>query len=161
MSLKRMLPSPPCIDMLATCERAHNMSRMVQIRNVPDVLHRKLKVRAAASGQTLSDYLLREMERLAARPTREEMLASNSQPQTRDPEDPGCGSHPRRARLRLDLHRHAHVDLAARAWKLRNNISAYDAMYVALAEAIDATIVTCDGPLAKAPGHRATIELID
>jgi len=51
------------------------MSKMVQIRNVPDALHRKLKVRAATSGQTLSDYLLGEMERLAARPTREEMLA--------------------------------------------------------------------------------------
>lgn len=51
------------------------MSRMVQIRNVPDVLHRKLKVRAADAGQTLSDYLLAELERLAARPTRDEMLA--------------------------------------------------------------------------------------
>ena len=40
------------------------MSRMVQIRNVPDALHRKLKARAADSGQTLSDYLLRELERL-------------------------------------------------------------------------------------------------
>jgi plasmid stability protein len=51
------------------------MSRMLQIRNVPDALHRKLKVRAANSGQTLSDYLLAELERLAARPTRDEMLA--------------------------------------------------------------------------------------
>jgi len=51
------------------------MSRMVQIRNVPDALHRKLKARAADSGQTLSDYLLRELERAAARPTRAEMLA--------------------------------------------------------------------------------------
>jgi antitoxin FitA len=51
------------------------MSRMVQIRNVPDALHRKLKVRAAGAGQTLSDYLLAELERLAARPTREQMLA--------------------------------------------------------------------------------------
>jgi plasmid stability protein len=50
------------------------MSRMVQIRNVPDALHRKLKARALDSGQTLSDYLLAELERLAARPTREEML---------------------------------------------------------------------------------------
>lgn len=50
------------------------MSRMVQIRNVPDALHRKLKARAAHSGQTLSDYLLTEIERLAARPTREELL---------------------------------------------------------------------------------------
>ena len=60
----------------------------------------------------------------------------------------------------LDLHRHAHVDLLARAWKLRDNISAYDAMYVALAEAIEATVVTCDSPLAKAPGHHARIEVI-
>jgi plasmid stability protein len=50
------------------------MSKMIQVRNVPEALHRKLKVRAAASGQNLSDYLLAELERLAARPTREEML---------------------------------------------------------------------------------------
>ena len=50
------------------------MSTMVQIRNVPEALHRKLKSRAADSGQTLSDFLLAELERLAARPTREEML---------------------------------------------------------------------------------------
>lgn len=51
------------------------MSRMVQIRNVPDALHRKLKVRAADAGQTLSDYLLAELERVAGRPTRDEMLS--------------------------------------------------------------------------------------
>ena len=50
------------------------MSRMVQIRNVPDALHRKLKGRAAAAGQTLSAYLLAELDRLAERPTRDEML---------------------------------------------------------------------------------------
>ncbi len=61
----------------------------------------------------------------------------------------------------LDLHRHSHLDLLGRAWKLRDNITAYDAMYVALAEAIEATIVTCDDPLAKAPGHHARIEVID
>ena len=51
------------------------MSKMVQIRNVPDSLHRTLKARAADSGHTVSDYLLAELERLAARPTREDMLA--------------------------------------------------------------------------------------
>jgi hypothetical protein len=51
------------------------MAKMVQIRNVPDALHRKLKARALDSGQTLSDYLLAELERLAVRPTREDMLA--------------------------------------------------------------------------------------
>ena len=60
--------------MRLACTHAYHMSKMVQIRNVPDALHRKLKVRAADSGQTLSDYLLAELERLAARPTRDEML---------------------------------------------------------------------------------------
>jgi plasmid stability protein len=51
------------------------MSKMIQIRNVPDALHRKLKARAAFAGQSLSDYLLTEIGRVVARPTREEMLA--------------------------------------------------------------------------------------
>jgi plasmid stability protein len=50
------------------------MSKMIQIRNVPDGLHRKLKARAAVAGQSLSDYLLSEIDRIAALPTREEML---------------------------------------------------------------------------------------
>ena len=61
--------------MLSACSHAYHMLKMVQIRNVPEALHRKLKVLAAASGQTLTDYLLAELERLAARPTRSEMLA--------------------------------------------------------------------------------------
>jgi predicted nucleic acid-binding protein len=61
----------------------------------------------------------------------------------------------------LDLHRHPHLDLLARVWKLRENLTAYDATYVALAEALDAPIVTCDAPLARAPGHRARIEVIE
>jgi predicted nucleic acid-binding protein len=60
----------------------------------------------------------------------------------------------------LDLHRHPHLDLLTRAWKLRENVTAYDAMYVALAEALDAPLVTCDRPLASTPGHGATIEAI-
>jgi predicted nucleic acid-binding protein len=40
-------------------------------------------------------------------------------------------------------------------------MTAYDAMYVALAEALDAPIVTCDTPLARSPGHRARIEVIE
>jgi predicted nucleic acid-binding protein len=63
--------------------------------------------------------------------------------------------------LDFDLHRHAHLDLLARAWKLRENVTAYDAMYVALAEALDALIVTCDTPLPTTPGHHAHIEAIE
>lgn len=45
------------------------MNKMIQIRNVPEKLHRKLKARAAAEGMTLSDYLREEIERLATKPT--------------------------------------------------------------------------------------------
>ena len=45
------------------------MSKMVQVRNVPDELHRALKVRAAQSGMTLSDYILAELEGIAEKPT--------------------------------------------------------------------------------------------
>jgi plasmid stability protein len=47
---------------------------MIQIRNVPDGVHRTIKARAAQAGRTLSDYLLAEIERIATLPTREEML---------------------------------------------------------------------------------------
>lgn len=51
-----------------------HMSKMIQIRNVPDDLHRKLKVRAAENGMTLSDYLRGEIEQLADRPTLAELM---------------------------------------------------------------------------------------
>lgn len=51
------------------------MSTMIQICNVPDALHRKLKSRAALAGMSLSDYLLRQIREVAARPTLEEMRA--------------------------------------------------------------------------------------
>jgi len=51
------------------------MSRMIQIRNVPDELHRALKARAALAGMSLSDYLLREVRRAAERPSPEELRA--------------------------------------------------------------------------------------
>ncbi len=51
------------------------MSVMIQIRNVPDSLHRRLKARAALAGMSLSDYLLAEIREVAGRPTLEEMRA--------------------------------------------------------------------------------------
>jgi len=50
------------------------MSRMIQVRNVPDSLHRRLKARAAMAGMTLSDFLLKEIGKIAEKPTPEEML---------------------------------------------------------------------------------------
>jgi plasmid stability protein len=49
------------------------MSKMIQVRNVPDELHRALKVRAAQTGKTLSDYLLAELEGIAEKPTLAEL----------------------------------------------------------------------------------------
>jgi plasmid stability protein len=50
-----------------------SMQKMIQIRNVPESLHRKLKARAALNGQPLSDYLLAELKRSAERPTLQEL----------------------------------------------------------------------------------------
>ena len=50
-----------------------NMSTMIQVRNVPDGLHRRLKARAAMAGMSLSNYLLGELRRVADRPTLEEL----------------------------------------------------------------------------------------
>jgi plasmid stability protein len=48
---------------------------MIQVRNVPDEIHRTLKARAANAGTTLSDFLLTELTRLAKQPTIDEVLA--------------------------------------------------------------------------------------
>ena len=58
------------------------------------------------------------------------------------------------------LQRHPHQSLLPRIWELRHNLSAYDAAYVALAETLDAPLVTLDRRLAASSGHRARIELI-
>ena len=60
----------------------------------------------------------------------------------------------------LDLQRHAHEPLLDRVWELRQNVSAYDATYIALAEVLDTILLTCDGPLSRAPGMAARVELV-
>jgi hypothetical protein len=91
---------------------------------------RKRKVRAVDSGQTLSDYLLAELARLAARPTSKEMLAK--------------------------LHGRNRVTLKTPA-----TVVIREERESAYREALDAPIVTCDTPLAKAPGLRARIDVIE
>ena len=59
--------------MCRTCNYRFDMPKMIQLRNVPDALHRQLKARAALSGMPLSDYLIREARKLAEYPTPEEM----------------------------------------------------------------------------------------
>lgn len=60
----------------------------------------------------------------------------------------------------LSVVRHAHLPMLRRIWALRNSVTAYDAAYIALAEALDAPLVTCDAKLARAHGHSATVELV-
>lgn len=67
-------PSSAGIDMRSTCAHADDMSKMIQIRNVPDSLHRELKSRAALAGQSLSEYLTEQLSRLTGKPTRKEFL---------------------------------------------------------------------------------------
>jgi len=62
----------------------------------------------------------------------------------------------------LDLYilRHRHTFLLRRAWQLRHHLTIYDAVYVALAEALDAPLLTCDAKIAAAPGHHAMVEVV-
>lgn len=61
---------------------------------------------------------------------------------------------------RLGIERVGAAGLLARVWELRDNLSAYDATYVAVAEALEAPLVTADGRLARAPGPRCTITVV-
>jgi predicted nucleic acid-binding protein len=61
---------------------------------------------------------------------------------------------------RLELYRHPHVDLLPRAWELRANLTVFDALYVALAEALSVPLVTSDARLAQAPGIRTAVEVL-
>lgn len=73
---------------------------------------------------------------------------------------------PRRADLALTdlhdlpLHRASHRPLLARCWDVRDNLTVYDASYVALAKALDITLVTADASLSRAPGLRCQVELV-
>jgi len=72
---------------------------------------------------------------------------------------------PDRARQALDdlaslpLERYSHEILMSRVWVLRENLTAYDATYVALAEILEATLLTRDARISRAPGHAARVEV--
>jgi predicted nucleic acid-binding protein len=60
----------------------------------------------------------------------------------------------------LPLNRYPHDFLIPRIWRLRANLTAYDAAYVALSELLDVPLLTCDSGIASAPGHHATVEVV-
>jgi plasmid stability protein len=62
------------LDMCSTCLYARSMSKMIQVRDVPDPVHHTLKARAAREGMSLSDLIKKELERAAERPTMREWL---------------------------------------------------------------------------------------
>ena len=62
--------------------------------------------------------------------------------------------------IAFPLQRYPHTMLLARIWQLRDNMTAYDGAYVALAEALNASLITCDKKLAQSSGHTATIGLL-
>lgn len=65
--------------MFSTCDHLYHMTVMIQIRHVPENVHRKLKARAALEGLSLSDFLRREIEAIAERPTISELQARIAQ----------------------------------------------------------------------------------
>ncbi len=59
----------------------------------------------------------------------------------------------------LELRRHEHTDLLDRAFEMRDSVTAYDAMYLALAEALSGVLLTCDAKLGRASGVRTKVEV--
>ena len=70
---------PSRIDMCYTCVYAQGMSKMIQVRDVSESMHSTLKSRAAREGMSLSDFIKRELERVAERPTMREWLERTHQ----------------------------------------------------------------------------------
>lgn len=72
-----------------------------------------------------------------------------------------------RAKLALDdyaalfIKRYAHVEFLKRIWQLRDAVTAYDGAYIALSEALNAPLLTCDRKLGRSHGHHAKIEVIE
>lgn len=62
--------------------------------------------------------------------------------------------------LEVPVARYPHDVLLPRVWELRHNVTAYDACYLALAEVLDAALVTCDRRLASVPGQAARVEVL-
>jgi predicted nucleic acid-binding protein len=60
----------------------------------------------------------------------------------------------------LRIRRWSHVPLRERVWELRRNVTAYDAVYIALAERFDCPLLTCDARLARSSGHRVRVEAL-
>jgi predicted nucleic acid-binding protein len=128
------------------------MNRHVQIREIPEEAHRKLKARAAAEGLSMSDYLKRLIEL--------EFLQTLRRYLRRGEIDRDRAADALRNFADMEIERCAHAPLRARVWDLRENLTAYDAAYIALAELLDAPLWTRDRQLSSVLGHSARVELL-
>ena len=164
------------------------MSKMIQLRNVPDSLHRQLKARAALAGMALSDFplIVVDASTVLELPLRtdkgirvqERVLDSEESlhaPHLIDIEvtqtlrrlvileeiTAARGKQALEDYVALKIKRAEQKDLLERIWTLRDSITAYDAAYGVLAEILDCPLITCDGKLTRSHGHKARIELID
>jgi predicted nucleic acid-binding protein len=108
------------------------------------------RARAALSGDGLCAPALLDVEVLQALRGRVRGGRLGAEPATRAVAD----------LARLPIRRLDSVPLLERIWRLRDNVTAYDAAYVALAEALDAVLVTADARLAAAPGPRCRFEVL-
>jgi predicted nucleic acid-binding protein len=126
------------------------MSKMLQVRHVPDALHRTLKSRAAESGESLHAPHLIDVEvcQVLRRYVATGILGSDR------------GEEALRDLADLPLRRYPHYPFLERAWQLQANLTAYDAVYIALAEALDAVLLTRDRKLASSPGHAAQVRVV-
>ncbi len=108
----------------------------VLIRDVPDDVHTELFHRASNAGQSLQLYLELELERLARTPALEFLAA-------------------------LPVMRYPTLPLLLRVFALKKSLTPYDAVCVALAEALNCPLVTNDGRLAHSPGIRCEVQLLN
>jgi predicted nucleic acid-binding protein len=74
--------------------------------------------------------------------------------------DPAVATEVRAEMTQWSIERHSHFTLLEGIWNLRNSVSVYDAVYVALAETLGVPLLTCDGKLSRSHGHKAKIVLL-
>ena len=134
----------------------------LQVKNIPDALHRQLQRAARRRKQTVRDVVLEAVKRELSH---EEFVARLRRRPAVDLRRTAADLL-REARARGSLgdlrdwpmRRLPHGPLLHAAWDLRHNLSAYDALYAAAARLHDATVLTADGPLSRAPRMGIMVE---
>lgn len=116
-------------------------------------------VSAATVNEPLAERLLAEADDLHAPHLIDvEVLSGLRRLEARRQIAPRRAVEARRVVSALVIERYPHGGLTDRMWELRDNLSACDASYVVLSELLRAPLITCDGRLARSPGHRAVVE---